>query len=139
MSKVWIVVSVVLLSCACVVGQTKQPHARTTKAPVIYQAGMLLNMVAHADTKTQEVMHTSMMDAPLVSQKVITYEYNIRVGSTHYTTRYKPDVQPRKMPEAWWKGNTLVHVRPQGKTLFIQLPDGSEIPSRIVKKETVSS
>jgi len=138
MKKVWIMVSVVLLSCPCVLGQTNQPHAKTTEARVIYQAGMLLKMVARADTKTQEVMHTSMMDAPLVSQKVITYEYNIRVGSAQYTTRYRPETQPGKMPEAWWKGNCLVHVRAQGKTLFIQLPDGSEIPSRIVKKVTAS-
>jgi len=138
MNKVWIVVTVVLLSCPCVLGQASQPSAKATDAHATYQVGMLLKMVAHAYTKTQEMRHTTMMDTELISEKIITYEYSIRVGSVQYSTRYTPKTQPGTMPEAWWKGNSLVHVRPQDHTLFIQLPDGSEIPSRIVKKVSAS-
>jgi len=93
-----------------------------------------LKMTPHVYTKTQETRHTTMTDTELISEKYVEYEYSIRVGSVQYFTRYTPKTQPGAMPEDWWKGNTWVHVRAEDKTLFIQLPDGSEIPSRIVKK-----
>ena len=136
MKKLWIVVIVVLLWCPCVLGQASQPRAKSTDAHVTYQVGMLLKMVPHAYTKTQEVRHTTMVDTGLVSDDIVTYEYRIQVGPVQYVARYTPEAQPGTMPQAWWKGNSLVHVRAHGHTLFIQLPDGSEIPSRIVKKVT---
>jgi hypothetical protein len=94
MKKLWIVVIVVLLWCPCVLGQASQPRAKSTDAHVTYQVGMLLKMVPHAYTKTQEVRHTTMVDTGLVSDDIVTYEYRIQVGPVQYVARYTPEAQP---------------------------------------------
>ena len=82
-----------------------------------------------------------MTDSPIVSEKIVTYEFTILSGGQQYTSRYTPDEdeQPGNMPHAWWRGNVPVQVKVKNQTLFIKLPQKGIVPSRIVRQAPVKN
>lgn len=77
-----------------------------------------------------------MLDTSIVSEKVVTYQFNIKAGDTQYTSRYtpEPEDQPGNLPHAWWQGTSLVGIRVKKHTLYLRMPEGGEIATHIVSQ-----
>jgi len=113
-------------------GQVNPPDAKARAVEPSYERATLLKMTATVRTQTSETLRGSLLDTPITSQKTVTYEYIIRVGTQRYTSRYTPAEQPGDMPPAWWKGNAPVQVRVEGHTMLIKQPNGIRVASEIV-------
>jgi hypothetical protein len=100
--------------------------------PLGYEPATLLKMTATAETHNQILFQDSLLDSPIMSDKIVPYHYTIRMGTQRYNCRYTPTKQPGDMPDAWWKGNAPVQVRVEGHTRFIQQPKGIRVESQIV-------
>jgi hypothetical protein len=74
------------------------------------------------------------LSSPIITETIVTYEFSIRSGALGYISRYTPEKQPGKLPDAWWKGNAPIQMRVRKRDLFIKLANGSEISSHIVSQ-----
>jgi len=127
-----IICMMLLLVCTCTSSQANQ--SKVTDAPVSYRSATLLRLTARAEAQTQQLMHTSILDDSIITQRVVTYEFDIRSGALRYISRYTPEKQPGNLPHAWWQGNAPIVIRVKNRSLFIRLPEGGEVASHIVRQ-----
>jgi len=138
MKKFCFVFCAALLISPWMLGETDQTESKAQGAPGTYQSATLLKLVATMRTVPRDVSHTTWTNAVIVSEKIVTYDFTVQSGPTRYTSRYTPEKQPGDLPHAWWQGNAPVQIRVKKRTLFIKLPDGTEVLSRIVNQTTIS-
>ena len=119
-------------------GQTAPSDTTQKDDTVTYQSARLVKMTASVTTLPHEVRHTTMVDTLIVSDKIITYQFLIRCGGVEYTSKYTPDEQPGNLPDAWWKGDAVVGIRAVKHKLYIKLPGGREVQSRIIRQTPVT-
>jgi len=138
MRKFPFTICAVLLLASYAAGQTNQSQPKGKNAAPVYRSAFLVKLTATARAETHDVLHSTALDSWIVSDKIVTYQFTIRSGGLQYASLYTPEPQPGNLPDAWWKGNALVGIRVDSKKLFIRLPDGGEIATRIVDEAAVS-
>jgi hypothetical protein len=134
MKKFYFVICAVLLFSPCGLSQANQSESAVKDAAAPYQKATLVKLTAYLNTKAREVSHTTVLDATIVSEKIVTYQFKIRSEALQYTSRYTPEKQPGNLPDAWWKGNAPVEISARNGRLFIKLPEGGEVASRIISQ-----
>jgi hypothetical protein len=132
MKSLFFTICSALLFSTFTAGQVNPPHGKARAVEPSYQRATLLKMTARVSTQARETLRGLLLDTPITSQKTVTYEYTIRMGTQCYTCRYTPPDQPGEMPGAWWKGNAPVQARVEGHTIFIKQPNGIQVASEIV-------
>jgi hypothetical protein len=132
MRKFLLLASAALVFSAAVSAQSTQSLTNVKNTTPAYRRATLEKLTAKVRTQTEEVRHTTMVDATIVPEKIYTYQFHINTGATKYTSRYTPEVQPGEFPQSWVQGNTLVEYRVQKNTLFLKLPQGGELETHIV-------
>jgi hypothetical protein len=97
-------------------------------------------MTASVNVQEREISHVTAWDAVLVSEKIVTYHFRVRLGGVEYTSVYTPgeSEQPGNLPHAWWEGNTPIAVRVAKHNLYIDLPDGREVRSTITGQTAIT-
>jgi len=128
-----------LLVLSSASGQTPSDTSQK-KDSVVYQSARLVKMTASANNQEREFSHTTPMSAVLVSEKIVTYHFLIRSGGVEYRSQYTPNEQdqPGDLPQAWWDGNASVGIRVVNKKLYIKLPDGRAVQSRVISRIPLS-
>jgi len=128
-----------LLVFSCASGQTPS-DASQEKDAFVYQSARLVRMTATVNIKERELSHTTPMSAVLVSEKIVTYHFLIRSGGVEYKSEYTPNEQeqPGNLPHAWWEGTAPVGIRIVNQKLYIKLPDGRAVQSRVISQTTLS-
>lgn len=114
--------------------QADSPDQRVKASEPSYERATLLRMTARAHTQTREIYRGSLLDSPIISETIVTYDFVVHLGTQRYTSRHTPERQPGNMPNAWWQGNSPVEVRIVGHNMFIRPPHGIELKSRIVSQ-----
>ena len=130
---------VLLLFFTCASSQASQSESKQSTATASNGSATLLRMIARAHTRTTELQHTSIVNSPVISETIVTYEFTIRSGAQEYISRYTPEKQPGNMPDAWWRGKAPVQMRIRKSTLFIKLPEGGEVASHIVRRTSTAN
>lgn len=128
----------VLLVSTCASSQANQSESNQRDAAASYGSATLLTLTARARTQTEELRHTSLVDSPIISETIVTYEFTIRSGALRYISRYTPEEQPGNLPDAWWQGNAPIQMKVRNRTLFIKLPDGGAVSSHIVSQTSTA-
>ena len=97
------------------------------------QNAMLVKMTASITVQEREISHVVATSSVLVSEKIVTYHFRVRLGGVEYTSEYTPSEreQPGNLPHAWWQGNAPVSIRIAKRKLYLGLPDGREVQSTI--------
>jgi hypothetical protein len=114
-------------------GQAAPSDTSQKDDTVACQSARLVKMTASVTTQPHEVRHTTMVDTLILPDNVIIYQFLIRCGGVEYTSEYTPDKQSGNLPDAWWKGSAVVGIRVVKHKLYIKLPDGREVKSRIIR------
>jgi len=137
MKKFGVVISAMLFLPTCSFLRANA-QSKTEAAEAVYQNATLVKMTASVWTRTREALHAGMLDSALVSEKIVTYMFTVRLGTVLYTSRYTPEEQREKLPNEWWKGNVPIKVRIANHKLLVERPGGAEIASRIVSQRAVT-
>ena len=138
MRKLPFAICAALLFASYAASQTNQAQPEGRNATPLYHSAFLVKLTAGVRTETHEVLHTTVLDSGVVSEKIVTYKFIIRSGGLQYASLYTPEPQPGNLPDAWWKDNALVGIRVEGHSLMIRLPQGGEIATSVVGKPAVS-
>jgi hypothetical protein len=93
-----------------------------------YSPGKILDV----QQKTRDKVDMYLVNTP-VTTAVPYFEISIEFGNADYVAEYIPRHSAEQLPEAWRPGET-VKGRVDKHHVYLQRPDGSELPFTITKR-----
>jgi hypothetical protein len=103
--------------------------AVSSRAATAYQQATILSVRQQLRTETSDTMRDYLLDTTLVTTTRLVYIFEVRRGNEIYDSEYLVPSAPQPAPKEW---NPQVEIRIQGRRMFIQEPDGTQLETRIV-------
>jgi hypothetical protein len=106
------------LSVNCMAASTSTSHPAT-----------ILSVHQQLRTVTTDTMRDYLIDTAFITTTRLVYIFEVRCGDDVYQSQYIVPEELKDAPSEW---NSDVEIRIHGHLMFIQLPDGTELKTRIV-------
>jgi hypothetical protein len=103
--------------------------AVSSRAATAYQQATILSVRQQLRTETSDTMRDYLLDTTLVTTTRLVYIFEVRRGNDVYRSEYIYAGESKDAPREW---NSEVEIRIQGRRMFIQEPDGTQLETRIV-------
>jgi len=87
-------------------------------------------------SQTQEMFHNTMLDSAGVVTTNVVYQFSIQSGNNLYLSEYVAPADQPNLPKKWKR---QIVIRVEGKWLYIERDNDTELRTHIVKHSLISN